>query len=265
MLIASDVLTASRATVRRAIARCDAEALEQICQRTERHGASWLDLNPGHVKAAEQLEVWRLLVETAEQSCDLALMLDTIDAEQMKLALRHCSRPPVLNMATPASERLGPILELAAHHELDVVGGLFTGGIASTAEERLELAALIVGEAEARGIPPARLILDPIVAPLATPDGERQAAAVLDFFRQLPLAFDEPPRTMIGLSNLTTGSAGERPRFVAAPFLHAAHGAGLDIALLDTDDASLRQAARLCRVFEGELIFAAGEFTSESG
>ena len=95
-----------------------------------------------------------------------------------------------------------------------------------------------------------RLILDPMIMPLALPDGERHARAVLDFVRDLPQLADPGPLAMIALSNLTTHTAGARTGFVAAPYLASACGAGLDAVMLDISRPELLRTEALCRVFK---------------
>jgi len=260
MLVAADNLSAARPSLRRALAGRDRQAIAGLCRRLEAAGASWLDLNPGYLPPARRAETWRWLVETAERACSLKLMLDAPEPETLALALSFCSRPPVLNMATAQEGRLRPVLELAAAHDLEVVAATIDHTVPPTAEERLGLAGLIVAEADRLGLERSRLILDPMVMPLALPGGEAHAWAVISFLRAVPLVFDPPPRTLLAISNLVTRSAGRHSRFAAAPFLAAAWGAGLDIALMDALDPELMQTAALCRVFAGRRVFAPGEF-----
>ena len=260
MLKAADNLSAARPSVRRALEERDAEALAAICRRCQEAGANWLDLNPGYLAPARRAEVWRFLVETAEAACDLTLMLDAPEADTLSLALGFCSRPPILNMATASPERLKPVMELAAMYGLEVVAATMTATVPLSAEERLGLAALIVEEAARQGIAGPRLILDPMVMPLALADGEAHAAAVIRFLRAVPQVFDPAPRTLIALSNLTTHTAGTRARFAAGPFLAAAWGAGLEVVMLDALDEDLARVVGLRRVFGGERVFAPGEF-----
>lgn len=259
MIIAADNLSAARPSVRRAIQERDAQAIAGLCQRVAAAGAHWLDLNPGYVPPARREEVWRFLVQTAESACALKLILDAPQADSLALALGHCTRPPVLNMATAQPERLGPILDLAAAHGLEVVAATMTHSVPAGSDQRLALAALIVQEAARRGIEGPRLILDPMVLPLALAGGEAQAQAVLATLRALPFLFDPAPRSLIAISNLTTATAAARAQFAGPPFLAAAFGAGLDIALLDVFDAALMAMARLCAVFDGQRLFAPAE------
>ena len=121
MLIAADNITASRPSVAGMIARRDAGELAVLCRRCRAAGAAWLDLNPGWLPPSRREETWRFLISTAEAACDLTLMLDAPRGDEMAAALQHCTRPPVLNMATAQPERLEPVLEIAAAHGLKVV------------------------------------------------------------------------------------------------------------------------------------------------
>ena len=260
MIIAADNLSAARPTVQRALEQRDQGFLASLCQKAEKAGAAWLDLNPGHLPPAVRRETWRWLIGLAEKACGLTLMLDTPRPDELAQALEFCTRPPILNMATVEQGRLEPVLELASAHGLSLVAATMTATVPATAEERLELAAHIMGRAAQKGITGRRLILDPMIMPLALPDGERHAGAVLSFLRTLPLVADPKPLTMIALSNLTTNTAGARTGFAAGPYLAAACGAGLDAVMLDISRPGLLRTLSLCRVFQGEKLFAPAEF-----
>mgnify|MGYP001557347918 CR=1 FL=1 len=257
MLIIADNLTASRRGVRRAIEARDGETISRLCQRIASTGADWIDINPGFLSAAKRREVWRFLVETVEGACDVRLVIDGSDARTMAVALDFCTRPPVLNMVTAAPERLGPTLDLVASHaSVDLVCGTMTTSPPPTLEERLELAALIVSEANARGIENERLLIDPLVLPLALTGGEQQAAVVVEFIRAVGWSFDPIPRSLIGISNLMTKTAGARSSRASSAFLAAAWGAGLSAVLVDVFDHQLMDTIELCQVFRGEKIFS---------
>ena len=260
MIIAADNLTTSRPSVRRALEQRDQEFIARLCAELHQAGAAWIDLNPGYLAPARRAETWAWLVATAEAACPAKLILDAADPGSLATAMGFCTRPPVLNMATAEPARLGPVLDIAAHHGLEVVAATMTATVPLAVEERLALAALIVEEAAQRGIVGERLILDPMVMPLALQGGEAHAAGVLACLRALPQVFDPPPRRLIALSNLVTASAGARAGFAAAPFLAAAAGAGLEVVLMDAADSQLMGLARLLKVFQGQAVFAPGEF-----
>ncbi|MCB2189285.1 MAG: dihydropteroate synthase [Deltaproteobacteria bacterium] len=263
MILAADNLSAARPRVARAIRERDGAYLTGLARRCREAGAAWLDLNPGYLPPRERAEVWRFLVATAEAAPGLTLLLDAPRPEELALALDFCNRPPVLNMATAEPARLGPVLDLAAAHGVPVVAACMTATVPATAAERLSLAALLVDQADRRGIPRADVYLDPMVMPLALSGGEGHARAVVDTLRALPQLFDPPPASLTSLSNLVTRTAGARAEFAAPPFLAALWGAGLTVALLDALDQPLMATARLCRVFAGEQVFAPGEFAPE--
>ncbi|MBU1157118.1 MAG: dihydropteroate synthase [Proteobacteria bacterium] len=260
MIVAADNLTTSRPSVRRAVEKRDEAFVRGLCASLERAGAAWVDLNPGYLPASRRQDTWAWLVKTTEAACSSKLILDAADPVSLELALGFCTRPPILNMATAEESRLGPVLDIAAHHGLEVIAATMTATVPPSAEERLALAALIVQEAEARGISTERLIIDPMAMPLALPGGEAHAAAVLATLRALPQVFDPPPRRLIALSNLVTASAGARSEFAAAPYLSAAFGAGLEVVMMDALNPELMRLVHLLNVFEGQGIFAPGEF-----
>ncbi|KIX12395.1 dihydropteroate synthase [Dethiosulfatarculus sandiegensis] len=264
MLIAADNLTASRPSVARAIQKRDAEFLARLCRQVEEAGAHWLDLNPGYVAASQKREVWKFLIKTAEKACGLKLMLDAPRAEDLETGLLFCKRPPILNMATAEESRLDPLLELAQKNGLTLVASTMTGQVPQDAEGRLALAALIAERARQKGITGQRLVLDPMVMPLGLPQGEAHAAGVLGFLRSLDSVIEPRPLTMIALSNLTTKTAGVKTDFAAPSFLAAAAGAGLDVVMMDALDRELVRVVRLCKVFKGQVVFAQGEFDSQT-
>ena len=260
MIIAADNLTSSRPSVRRAIEDRDAGFIGGLCRRIAAAGADWLDINPGCIAPAKRADVWRFLIQTAEEACGLKLILDPPEAETLAMALEFCTRPPVLNMATALDEKLDPIVELAARHGLEMIAAAIDKAVPITAEERLALAAHIIAKAQAGGVSPDKVLIDPMIMPLALQDGEVHAAAVLEVLRALPYVSSPPPGGFIALSNLTTGSAGADVRFAGPPFLAAAFGAGLSAVMLDVLDPELMNLVRLIKVFSGNRVFATAEY-----
>jgi cobalamin-dependent methionine synthase I len=263
MLIAADNITTSRPSLRRLIEQRDQAGLSELCRECQAAGAAWLDLNPGWLSENSRDEVWRFLISTAEAATNLTLLIDAPRPAEMAEALGHCTRPPVLNMATAQPERLGPVLRLAAGQGLKVVAATMTATVPESAAERLSLAGEIVAEADRLGLAREDLYLDPMVMPLALPGGEAHAAAVIEVLRSLPQIFDPAPASLVALSNLTTSTAAGNARAAAGPFLAAAWGAGLKVAMMDCTEAELSKLARLLGVFEGRRVFAPAEFASD--
>jgi 5-methyltetrahydrofolate corrinoid/iron sulfur protein methyltransferase len=259
MIIIADNLTASRPSVLQAIENRDAEAIASLCEKLHLAGADWIDLNPGYVKKARREEVWRFLIHTVEQACSQKLVLDSPEPETLAMALEHCTRAPMLNMATAQPERYGPIFDLAAANGLEVSAACITQTVPLTSDERLSLAALLVSEAASRGISGEQLLLDPMVMPLGLSGGEMHASAVIQTLRALPYLFDQAPRSLMALSNLYTKTAGVDTKSAAQPFLCAAWGAGLDAVMLDVLDEELMDCINLLRTFAGRAIFSGAD------
>jgi 5-methyltetrahydrofolate corrinoid/iron sulfur protein methyltransferase len=151
------------------------------------------------------------------------------------------------------------MLPLARQYDADIVGYLLhpDGQVPPDADGRMTAAVRLLEEIERHGILAERLIIDPIVAPLAWQDGNRQNMAVLEVIRTLPDLLGCPVRTIAALSNLTTGApdADTRRRYQET-FLPMLAAAGLDMILMNALDPALVQVARCCRNITQAAIFS---------
>jgi 5-methyltetrahydrofolate corrinoid/iron sulfur protein methyltransferase len=120
----------------------------------------------------------------------------------------------------------------------------------------MQAAVQLLVECQQAGVSAAQLIIDPIVAPLAWQDGNRQNMAVLDVVRSLPDLLGAPVRTIAGLSNLTTGApdADTRRRYQRT-FLPMLAAAGLDMILMNVLDAATMRTADACHNLTDGGIF----------
>ena len=156
-------------------------------------------------------------------------------------------------------ERREDILPLARQTDADLVAYLLRpdGHVPADAAGRMEAAVQLFAECEKAGIAPDRLIFDPIVAPLAWQDGNRQNMAVLETIRTLPDLLGVPVRTMAGLSNLTAGAPDKaaRNRYQQA-FLPMLAATGTDFILMNVLDPDLMRTAKACRNITAGSIFS---------
>jgi 5-methyltetrahydrofolate corrinoid/iron sulfur protein methyltransferase len=154
---------------------------------------------------------------------------------------------------------------IAARHGLGLVVLLMAAGIPRGADERLALAAHLVGLCQDAGLGLDRLWIDPVVAPLGWSDGQDLDAGLLEVLRRLPQVFGEPVQTLAGLSNLTTGAApGRRLPWMEEVFLALAAGAGLTHALVNVTNPRLVRVARAVEALEGRSLYAPEAFADGS-
>ncbi len=238
--------------VAKAIAERDAAAIADLARRQVEAGAQALDINTGPTEG-DPVEVMRWLVETAQDAVDVPMSIDTPKLPVLKAGLEAARRPPIINSTTGAQDRLDALLPLAAEHGATLIGlTIDERGIPRNADARTEIALTIVARAMEAGLPPDRLLLDPIVLPVSA--AQDQCAAALKAIGMFKALSDPAPRIIVGLSNVSQGTT--HRSLVNRTYLIMAMGAGLDAAILDPFDTELMDAMRTAGILLNQEIYA---------
>lgn len=196
-------------------------------------GAHYLDLNVDEVSLdlSEQIAAMRWLVRTIEPWTTVPLAIDSPNPAIIEAGLDEAaggaSGPPLLNSVS--LDRID-VLELAVRTGGPVVlTAAGESGIPSDADGRVENAARIVELALARGIPPERIYVDPLVFPISVDNasGKHCLAAC----RRLRERFGPEIHLTGGMSNVSFGLPSRR--LVNDAFLLLAIEAGADSGILD--------------------------------
>jgi 5-methyltetrahydrofolate corrinoid/iron sulfur protein methyltransferase len=258
MIVVADNLRITLPAVQQAVERLDPEPIRQMAEACKAAGARAMDINSGPL-TRNPAEKMTFLVRSVQACVDLPLVLDTTNPDAMAAGLAACNGRATINGASLEPEKLQRILPLAQQTDADLVAYLLRpdGHVPADAAGRMEAAVQLFAECEQAGIAPERLIFDPIVAPLAWQDGNRQNMAVLETIRTLPDLLGVPVRTMAGLSNLTTGAPDQavRNRYQQA-FLPMLAAAGTDFILMNVLDPDLMRTAKACRNITAGSIFS---------
>ncbi|MFO7989740.1 MAG: dihydropteroate synthase, partial [Desulfotignum sp.] len=127
------------------------------------------------------------------------------------------------------------------------------------AAQRFEVALELMEAAEAAGVANERVIIDPVIPPLAWENGIVQAREVVKVIHTLTDLLGFPVKTIGGISNLGTNAPDKGARLVIEQSYAAMlAGAGLSFALLDILDPDLVRAARVSGILATENIFSWG-------
>jgi len=258
MIVVADNLRITLPAVQQAVERLDPEPIRQVAKACKAAGARAMDINSGPLNR-DPAEKMSFLVRSVQACTDLPLVLDTTNPDAMAAGLAACNGRAIINGVSLEPEKLQRILPLAQQTDADLVAYLLRpdGHVPADTAGRMEAAVQLFAECENAGIAPDRLIFDPIVAPLAWQDGNRQNMAVLETIRTLPDLLGTPVRTMAGLSNLTTGApdAAARKRYQQA-FLPMLAAAGTDFILMNVLDPDLMRTVKACRNIIAGSIFS---------
>ncbi|RPI22180.1 MAG: methyltetrahydrofolate--corrinoid methyltransferase, partial [Acidobacteria bacterium] len=143
----------------------------------------------------------------------------------------------------------------AAQYDAGIIGVVMDErGSPQDADRRVELGAKIFGAALEAGIPPERIILDPIVMPVKFM--QEQPKNVLAAIQQLTMLSDPPPHISIGLSNVASKT--EERKLINRTFMVMAMAMGLDCAILDVSDADLMAAVLTAELLMNKEIYSDG-------
>jgi len=158
----------------------------------------------------------------------------------------------IINSTTADAEKLGILIPLARKYDASLIGLTISAkGIPQNKDQRLELAAAIVATCVDLGFPVENLYLDPIVMPVNV--AQAQMRDILESIREFKIISEPPPKTIVGLSNVSQGT--KVRSLINRTFLTMAVAYGLDAAILDPQDKDLMDAAITAELVLNKQIY----------
>ncbi|MBI4319550.1 MAG: dihydropteroate synthase [Chloroflexi bacterium] len=229
--------------VKAAIEARDAKAIQELALQQAEAGSTFLDLNIGPSKKSG-VEVMEWIVNAVQEVTDKPLSLDTTNAAAMEAGLKKCKCRALVNSASAEKVRLTNMMPLAAKYDAELIALTMTEqGIPGDASGRAAVALDLISAAAEHGISSDRLYLDPLVLPVSADQaGARETIESIRVFKQL---VEPPPKTVIGLSNVSNGALNENRSLINRVYLVMCLAAGLDGAIVDPMDRELMEAARI--------------------
>ena len=211
----------------------------------EQEGAELLLINAG-LPDIDEREALPKLVQAVQRVSPLPLILDCSDPVALELALRVYSGRPILNSVNGDPESMNAMLPLAARYGAAIVAlAMDDTGIAHMAEGRVEAARKIVAAGEALGIPKEDFFIDCLT--MSASVSQDEALVAVDAIRQIRAM---GLKTILGVSNVSHGLPGRSA--LNAAFLSAALTAGLNLAIINSADRRMMEAAAACKVLTGQ-------------
>lgn len=252
MIFAADTMHAMNPVVTEALRTLDPNPLQELALRCEQAGARLLDLNPGYLPRHQE-DRMAFMVDAVQQVSSIPLMLDSPNPRVLARGLQSCRQKPILNALSLEPHKLQETLPLAVAHQTPLVLLLMDerSFAPPRLEEKLAIAIELREHALAAGLHHEQLIFDPVLPNLSWQDGPAQVKEVIKAVRILGNGslFQEPARTMAGLSNLRSGLQRYYPVEVATTCLSLLAGAGLSYALANVIEPEIRAAAQLIHQF----------------
>jgi len=257
MLIVADNLQITNPAIAQAVETMDPEPVRDLVSRCAAAGAGAVDINTGPL-ARDAESRMTFLVETVESVTDLPLLLDTVNPAALRAGLDAAKNRVIINGFSLEPKKLEQILPLAVEYDVDIIGYLLypDSQVPSGEAGRMQVAVELFTAFSAAGGDPARLIIDPVIAPVMWQNGTAQDTGVLSVIRGIGELLGTQVRTIAGISNLTTGPGPmDRKRLLERVYLSMLAAAGLDMALMNVFHRESVAVVHACNALLSDRIF----------
>jgi len=237
--------------VKEAIASRDGGFFVDLARLQRQAGADALDLNIGPQKKAGP-EVMDWLVEAVQEAVPgMTLSFDTTNLAAIEVGLKKVGTNAIVNSTSAEEERLANVPPLAAKYGAGLIAlCLEKSGIPVSADARITTAMeKLIPRAEEVGIPMEKLYIDPLI--LTVSGCQEFVPQAIETVRMLKMVMDPPPKTVVGLSNVSNQVPAEmRPRLNQV-YMVMLMAVGLDAAILDPLDKKLMDIIRIVESRDG--------------
>ena len=205
------------------------DAIEQV-----KAGANILDVNAGVVYNSNpnpnetEPVLMKKLIELVQDTVEVPLRIDSSVPGALEEGLKAAKGRPLLNSVTGEEERLDSILPLVKKYNVPVVAiSNDDTGISEDPEVRFRVAKKIVERASDFGIPPADIVVDPLVMPI----GAMATAGQQVFELVKKLKIELKVNTTCGASNISFGLPNRHS--INSTFLPMAIASGMTSAIMN--------------------------------
>ncbi len=258
MLLIADNLQVFCGKTGKALEDLDPQPIQRVVLECLKAGVEAIDINPGPLTREPERKM-TFLVEIVQEMTHKTILLDTSNPTALEAGLKVAKNRVIINGFSLEKKKLDYVLPLARKYDVDIIGYLLQpdGHVPRTYEDRLNVAVDLYTAFRESGLPDEKLIVDPIVVPLLWEDGLDQNRAVLEVIRTLPEVLGYPVRTIVGLSNLTSGKGPRKQkRFLEMAYLPMLTRSGLSMVMLNVLHTETVEVARSCDILLNSQIFA---------
>ena len=231
--------------VKAAVAERDAKFFQDMAVRLVDAGADAVDLNIGpQKKLGHEILPW--LVEVVEEVVDVPLVFDTTNLAAIEAACETVSKAqPIINSTDARTERLETVPAVAKKFNTRLVAlTMAEGMIPVGADERVTIALeTLIPHMLEIDFPISDLIIDPLA--LTVSGCQEYCPECIEAVRTLKFAWDPPPLSNGGLSNVSNAVPNEMRPLLNRTYMVMLMGAGIDIVIADPFDLELMEWIRV--------------------
>ncbi|MGI6035056.1 MAG: methyltetrahydrofolate cobalamin methyltransferase [Limnochordia bacterium] len=235
-----------------AIQSRDAKVVQDWAVKQAEAGADYLDVNTGPA-AADRVLAMEWLVEVIQDVTNVPLCLDCTNYDAIEAGLKLCKKPAIINSTPAEMPKMERVFGMANDHGAMVIGlAMNEQGIPKDVDSRTALAMELVAYADSVGFPMEDLLIDPLILPVNV--AQDHGPEVLETIRQVKLLSSPPPKTNLGLSNVSQKT--KHRSLIDRTYLVMALACGLDAAIINVMDKDLMDAIATSRILLNQDIYA---------
>ncbi|MCF6247656.1 MAG: dihydropteroate synthase [Desulfobacula sp.] len=260
MKLIADNLRVTIPVIQKALKDKNPSSVISLVKECTQKGAWAIDVNTGPLGRMPEKGM-QFFMDAVQSATHLPLVIDTSNPTAMEAGLGLSKGRAIINGFSLEPKKIEKILPLAKTYDADIVGFLLypDSSVPKDANDRFEIALDLFEAAEAAGVAKERIIIDPVVPPLAWENGIVQAREVLTVIQTLQDLSGFPVRTIAGISNLATRARDkDKKRRITQSYLSMLAAAGLSYALIDILDDELVKMAKTADILVSEDLFSWG-------
>ena len=203
-------------------------ALEQ-----SNEGSEILNVNVG-VPDLDEERAMKRVIKGIQEVVDVPLQLDSSNVKALESGLRYYNGRTIVNSVNGKEKSLETILPIVKKYGACLVGlTLDENGIPSTAEGRFNIAKKIVERAEQYGIKRQDIFIDCLSLTVSAQQDE-----AMETIKAIKMVKENLGcKTILGVSNISFGIPNRKA--LNNTYLNLALGAGLDLAIINTEDRTM--------------------------
>lgn len=203
-------------------------ALEQ-----SKEGSEILNVNVG-VPDLDEEKTMKRVIKGIQEVVDVPLQLDSSNVKALESGLRYYNGRTIVNSVNGKEKSLETILPIVKKYGACLVGlTLDENGIPSTAEGRFNIAKKIVERAEQYGIKRQDIFIDCLSLTVSAQQNE-----AMETIKAIKMVKENLGcKTILGVSNISFGIPNRKA--LNNTYLNLALGAGLDLAIINTEDRTM--------------------------
>jgi 5-methyltetrahydrofolate corrinoid/iron sulfur protein methyltransferase len=228
MIIIGEKINGAIPSVKKAIEERNNELIAQLAKKQSEAGANYLDVCAG-TGTDQEYDALTWLINVVQDAVDTPLCIDSPNPRMIEKVYLLAKRPGILNSISLEAEKCEVLLPLLKDNNWQIVAlACDQNGIAASADDKVRLAFQLIEKADAHGVTPDRVHVDPLVLALSAVND-----SALNFFEAIIRIKQKYPTVNVtaALSNISYGMPARK--LVNSNFLTLSMQAGLDSVIAD--------------------------------